>query len=119
MLPSAPYLYVLCTHQNGSGNPDRALKKHAAIQVSSCSECQSLSPLTDGSSENSCVRCDQVDDLLSLMVELQEEVERLRNIWEPEKEIDWWNHALPSLRQPPEKNPKILYPSPARLKAVD
>ena len=48
-----------------------------------------------------------MDDLLSLMAELREEVERLRNIRESEKEINWWNHALPSLRlkkeQPPEK----------------
>jgi len=41
------------------------------------------------------------------MAELQGQVERLRNIREPEKERDWWNHALPSPRQkkqrPPEK----------------
>lgn len=32
-------------------------QKNTAIQVSSCREWQSLSPLMDGSSENSCVRC--------------------------------------------------------------
>ncbi|GAB0208322.1 hypothetical protein GRJ2_003297900 [Grus japonensis] len=74
-------------------------QKHAATQLSGCRECQSLSLGMDGSSENSCVRCDQVDDLLSLVAELREEVERLRSIREAEKEIDWWSQALPSLRQ--------------------
>ncbi|GAB0207986.1 hypothetical protein GRJ2_003264300 [Grus japonensis] len=82
-------------------------QKHAATQLSGCRECQSLSLVADGSSENGCVRCDQVDDLLSLVAELHEEVERLRSIREAEREIDWWNQALPSLRQkqgqPPNK----------------
>jgi len=34
-------------------------------------ECQSLSLLTDGSCEKSCVSCVQVDDLLSLVAELR------------------------------------------------
>ena len=51
------------------------------------------------SGDTSCVRCDQVNDLLSLVVELKEEVERLRSIRECEREIDWWAHTLPSLRQ--------------------
>ena len=32
------------------------------------------------------------------MAELKEEVERLRNIRECEREIDWWSSTLPSLR---------------------
>ena len=43
--------------------------------------------------------CGWVDDLLSLVVELKEELERLRSIRECEREIDWWTHTLPSLRQ--------------------
>jgi len=39
-----------------------------------------------------------VNDLLSLVAELKEEVERLRSIQECEREIDWWSHSLPSLR---------------------
>lgn len=39
--------------------------------------------------DESCVRCDQVDDLLSLVVELREEVERLRSIRDFKEEIDW------------------------------
>jgi len=45
-------------------------QNNAAIQVSGFRECQSLSLVTDGSSEKSCMRCDQVDDLLSLVAEL-------------------------------------------------
>jgi len=42
---------------------------------------------------------DQVNDLLSLVAELREEMERLRSIRECESEIDWWSSTLPSLRQ--------------------
>jgi len=51
------------------------------------------------SRDNCCVQCEQVNDLLSLVAELKEEVERLRSIWECEREIDWWSSTLPSLRQ--------------------
>ncbi|KAM9663018.1 uncharacterized protein ACIBXB_016421 [Morphnus guianensis] len=73
--------------------------KHAAVQVSGCRECLSLSLVLEGSGDTSCVRCDQVDDLLSLVAELKEEVERLRSIRECERETDWWAHTLPSLGQ--------------------
>lgn len=46
------------------------LGKHAAVQVSGCRICHSLSLVTDGSRENSSVRCDQVDNVLSLVAEL-------------------------------------------------
>jgi len=72
--------------------------KHAAVQVSGCRECLSLALVPEDSSDNCCVRCEQVNDLLSLVAELKEEVERLRSIWECESEIDWWSHALPSMR---------------------
>ena len=73
--------------------------KCAAVQVSGCKECLSLSLMTEGSGDTSCVRCDRVDDLLGLVAELKEEVERLRSIRECEREIDWWTRTLPSLRQ--------------------
>jgi len=41
---------------------------------------------------------DQVNDLLSLVTELKEDVERLRSLRECEREIYWWSHTLPSLR---------------------
>ena len=61
------------------------------MQFSGCRECQSLalpafSALGEGGSN--CVRCDQVNYLLSLMVDLKDEVERLRRIKECEREAD-------------------------------
>ena len=46
-----------------------------------------------------CVRCEQVDDLVCLMAELKEEVERLRDIRECEWEIDWWSDSLLGLKE--------------------
>jgi len=46
-------------------------QNHAAIQVSGCSEGQSLPMVTAGSNEKSCLRCDQVGNLLSLLAELR------------------------------------------------
>ena len=70
-------------------------EKYAATQVSGCRKCLGLLLFMHGSRVDSCVRCDQVDDLLCVVAELREEVERLRSIREAEKEIDWWCHALP------------------------
>jgi len=39
-----------------------------------------------------------VNDLLILVAELKEEVERLRSIRECDREIDWWSRSLTSLR---------------------
>jgi len=43
---------------------------------------------------STCVRCEQVNDLPSLVVDLKEEVERLRSIKECEGEIDWGCQTL-------------------------
>ena len=45
------------------------------------------------------MRSDQLDDLLSLVVELKKEVERLRSIRECERELDWWSSTLAPLKQ--------------------
>ena len=74
-------------------------RKHAAIQVLGCRECLRLSVLSDGTSDNTSVRCDQLDELLSLVAELREEVERLRCIRECEREIDWWSSTLAPMKQ--------------------
>ena len=55
--------------------------------------------MSEGSSKNACGRRTQVEELLSLVAELWEEVDRLKSIRESKKEIDWWNHTLPSLEQ--------------------
>ena len=55
-------------------------------------ECQSLLLPREDGKDATCVRCEQVDELLSLVVELREEVERLRTIRECEQ-IDWWSDS--------------------------
>ena len=66
-----------------------SMNVHAAAQVSDCGECLALSLLQDSSQDTTCVRCEQVEDLFSPVVELKEEVERLRSIRECKKGIDW------------------------------
>ena len=72
---------------------------YIAVQVSGCGECLVLSLLQEGSQDTACVQCEQVEDLLSLVVELKEEVERLRSVWDCGKEIDWWSCAMLSLQE--------------------
>ncbi|RMC09657.1 hypothetical protein DUI87_13443 [Hirundo rustica rustica] len=72
-------------------------QNHAAVQISGCRESQSLVLVSYSIRDESCVRCDRVDDLLSLVVELREEVERLRSIRDFKEEIG--GNTLPSLRQ--------------------
>ncbi|KFV63962.1 hypothetical protein N307_13186, partial [Dryobates pubescens] len=68
--------------------------KQVGVQVSGCRECWSLALEMQGSGDNSCIRCDQVNFLLSLVAELKEEVSRLRSIRESERELDLWEKAL-------------------------
>ena len=65
-----------------------ATRKNAGVQVSGCRECLSQALVLADSRDNCCVCCEQVIDLLSLVAELKEEVERLRSIRECEREID-------------------------------
>ena len=51
------------------------LPKNVAVQVSGCWECLSLVLPGEGGRNSSCVRCQQVGDLLSMVAELKEEVE--------------------------------------------
>jgi len=69
----------------------------AAAQDSGCKECLALALLQEGSRDTICGLCEQVDDLLSLVVELKEEVERLGSIQDCEREID--GITLPSLQE--------------------
>ena len=64
------------------------LPRNVAVQVSGCRECLGLLLPGEGGRGSTCVRCEQVDELLSLVVELKEEVERLRTIREREWETD-------------------------------
>ena len=59
-----------------------ARPKHAAVQVSGCRECLGLLLPGEGSGNSTCVRCEQAEDLLSMVAELKEEAERSRTIRE-------------------------------------
>jgi len=72
---------------------------HAAVWFPGCRECLALSMLQEGSRYTTCAQCEQVDDLLSMVVKLKEEVERLRSIWDCGREIDWWSCILSSLQE--------------------
>lgn len=50
------------------------LPRNVAVQVFICKECLSLLPPGEDSKDSTCVRCEQVDELLSLIVELKKEV---------------------------------------------
>ena len=65
------------------------LPRNMAVQVSGCRKCLRLLLLRKGGKDATCVRCEQVDELFSLVVELREEADRLRTIRECEREINW------------------------------
>ncbi|KAJ7427147.1 hypothetical protein WISP_09386 [Willisornis vidua] len=83
-------------------------EKDAATQVSGCIDCLSLELLPEDSVRSTCIRCEQVNDLLCLVAELREEVERLRNIRESAREIDWWSHTLLT---PEEAQQEVVKPN--------
>jgi len=72
-------------------------QQDASAWVSGCSECQSLALALQGDGDSTCVRCRQLNDLLSPVVDLKEELERLRSIRKCERETDWWCQSLPAL----------------------
>ena len=96
-------------------------KQDASVQVSGCSECQSPALVVLGEGDSTCVRCGHVNDLLSLVVDLKEEVERLRNIRECERKIDWWCQSLRALRsrQPAEAPHGESHPLPPCKQATE
>lgn len=65
------------------------LPKNVVDQVSGFREFLNLLLLVKGSRDMIYVRCDQVDDLLCMMVELKEEMERLRSTRKCKQAIDW------------------------------
>ena len=73
--------------------------ENAAVQVTACRECQSLLLPSAGGRDTACVRCEQLDDLIRMVAELKEEVERLRDIRERERDLDWWSNSLQGLKE--------------------
>jgi len=109
---------VPCTHERKAAakknveTQTEVPKQDASAQVSGCSECQSLAFAVLGDGDSTCVRCDQLNDLLSLMVDLKEEVEKLRSLRECERETDWYCQTLPAprSRQPAEAPYGVRHP---------
>ncbi|KFP92027.1 hypothetical protein N311_01383, partial [Apaloderma vittatum] len=83
------------------GTQREAPCQHAGVQPSGCRECRSPTLAVEGCRDNTCVTCDQVNDLL--VAELKDEVARLRTIRESEREIDSWSHFLNGKQQAPQE----------------
>ena len=64
-----------------------------AVRVSGCRDCLRLLLPGEGGRDSTYVRCEQVDELIQLVVELKEEEQRLRTIRECEREINWWSDS--------------------------
>lgn len=75
---------------------------------------------SQGSRDNNCVRCDQVDGLQSLMLELRDKAERLSSIRESEEEAEWWSHTLLHLRKthPLSTSHEAMDPLPSHHQAA-
>ena len=67
----------------------KCLSKNVAVQASRFGSYLSLLLPLEGGRDTTCVRCEQVEVLFSMIVELREKEERLRSIRENEQEMDW------------------------------
>lgn len=47
------------------GTQTEAPHKHVGVQAAGCRECWSLALAAEGGGENTCIRCEQVNDLLT------------------------------------------------------
>lgn len=65
-------------------------QKHKPVQACNCRECLSLALAPKDRRDYTWVQWEQVDDLLSLVAELREEVESLKSIRGSDRKIDWW-----------------------------
>lgn len=64
------------------------LPRDVAVQIAVCREFSSLLLPGESSKNSTCVKCKQVDDLLSMVAEPKGEVARVRAIRDCEWEID-------------------------------
>jgi len=63
-----------------SGTQTELLLEHVTTQVSSCGVCEGIFLEIESDCKQACGRCDQINELLCLVAELQEEVGRMRCI---------------------------------------
>ncbi|KFV68274.1 hypothetical protein N307_02380, partial [Dryobates pubescens] len=64
------------------------------VQASGCRQCWSLALEMQGSGDNSCITCEQIDYLLNLVARLKDEVARLRDIRDCRRVTNLSNQAL-------------------------
>ena len=94
----------LCVHKRKAdgkicvATQTEAPSRDASTQVTGCVDCWSLAFAVPDDGGRTCIRCDQLNNLLSLVIDLKEEVERLRTIKDCEREIDWWCQSLSAPR---------------------
>ncbi|KAJ7413966.1 hypothetical protein WISP_87324 [Willisornis vidua] len=110
VMPSKKMKAVAPVTNRGVSIQTESSKKDAATQAYGCIDCLSLEVLPEDSVRSTCIQCEQVNNLLCLVAELKEEVERLRSISESERQIDWWSHTLST---PKEAQQEVVKPSPS------
>ena len=71
---------MVTTGRTNAATQTELLYKHVIPQVSSCGMCEGIFLEVESDCKQACGRCDQIDELLCLVAELQEEVSRLRSI---------------------------------------
>ena len=87
------------SHAKTVATQTEGLLNNVAVQVSGCRECLSLLLPGEDGKDATCVRCEQLDELLNLVVELREEVDRLQTIRDCERQTDWWSDSLRERRR--------------------
>lgn len=68
--------------------------KHAALYTSRCRMCWEYLLLSEINSDNVCGRCTLMEELLCLLTELWDAVDRLRSICKSEKGVKCWNSSV-------------------------
>ena len=82
-------MYITCISisiaKKNVGTQTECLPRNLAVYHPGCREYLSLLRLQKGDRDTTCVRCEQVEDLHSLVAELKEEAGRLRSTWKCEQ----------------------------------
>ena len=71
---------LLAPGRTNAATQTELLFKHATTLVSGCGMYEGIFLEVESDCKHACGRCDQTDELLCLVAELQEEVSRLRSI---------------------------------------
>jgi len=95
--PASPEL--LAPARTNAAAQTELLFKHVTTQLSGCGMFEGIFLEVESDHKQDRGRCDQIDKLLCLVVELQEEVSRLRSIQESERNIDQWSCTLSTMHR--------------------